>query len=307
MGELKRKCTELLASCTVASFNKPHRVITLTSDISLAEGFKILLDNTICSAPVQKNGEFIGFLDIRDLVTFVVVSHDDESVHGNYQLRNIIKTGQAKMEGVQVSTEIFARRHKFCPVSLSSTILEVAKILAVPDVHRVPVVEDGRVVNIISQSSVVNFLASNLMGTIFSGSDTAIGSLNIGNSPVVSVTSTTSVIDAFRVLDQQKKSGIAIVQNGKLVGCTNGKDLGLFLANPNLSMLKLPMLEFLKQVRLRSVTEVLPYEAGNSSDKLSRLLGRFSASKIHRVIVVENGVPLKVISITDILHYLLQD
>lgn len=46
-------------------------VITVDADGSLLKSFKILMKNNILSAPVSDNGKWVGFLDVRDLVSYV--------------------------------------------------------------------------------------------------------------------------------------------------------------------------------------------------------------------------------------------
>lgn len=69
-----------------------------------------LIQNNILSAPVydKEHREFIGFLDVRDLVSFVVFVYDEQKVNDNTRLRDLIQygTGQFKMpttDGVTVS------------------------------------------------------------------------------------------------------------------------------------------------------------------------------------------------------------
>jgi len=103
-------------------------------------------------------------------------------------------------------------------------------------------------------------------------------------------------------------SGIALVDNAnRLVGTTTGKDLGLFLKNPTLAALNLPIFEHLQNIRSELIDIKTPCIAVFLHDKLSRAVALLAATRVHRVFVVdseEHYRPVRIISITDILHYL---
>lgn len=183
----------------------------------------------------------------------------------------------------------------------------MAKILSTNDNHRVPVLEGGKVVNVISQSSLITFLHSKL-GVIVDATDPSVGSLNVGSSPVLSVNQNETVINTFRQMEQYKRSGIALVDGtGRLVGTTTGKDIGLFLKSPHLSILHRTIFHHLQLVRSEMTDIKTPCISVFLHDPLSRALGLLAATRVHRVYVVtseQDYVPKKVISISDILKYL---
>lgn len=77
---MAQKLKELLLASSVDSITAPKKgVISLDSGDQVVQGFQKLLDNNILSAPVwdTKENKYIGFLDIRDLVSFCVFIHDN--------------------------------------------------------------------------------------------------------------------------------------------------------------------------------------------------------------------------------------
>jgi len=93
---------KFLQSYTVAelvNLNKDQTVIEVDGSASPQEGFEVLLRNNILGAPVwdKKKSKYVGFLDIRDLVSALVFSRDskklpdwqEQMVHGleNIQTR----------------------------------------------------------------------------------------------------------------------------------------------------------------------------------------------------------------------------
>jgi len=311
----KQKARELLAKETVKAIEAPESVIVIDSKENLHDAFQKLLDNNILSAPVhdKEKNEFIGFLDVRDLVSFVVFVYDEQKVTDNTRLRDLIQhgTGQFKMpttDGVTVS--YLARRNRFVSVATDAPLERVSELLA-KGVHRVPVLNpQGKVVNVVSQSSIVKYLADHLRDAILDNkNDPTIEALKIGTKPVLSVPKKATVITAFRLMDQKKRSGVALVdESGRFVGTTTGKDLGLFLENPSLGALNLPIFEHLQIIRQKQTDIKSPSISVFDHDRISRAIGLIAATRVHRVFVVDNEKDfraVRVISITDILKYLM--
>uniref|UniRef100_A0A6B2LAX9 CBS domain-containing protein n=1 Tax=Arcella intermedia TaxID=1963864 RepID=A0A6B2LAX9_9EUKA len=290
----------------------------MDSKCKLYDGFLTILHSNVLSAPVwdASVNKYIGFLDIRDLVSFVVFVYDEQMVQDNSRLEDLIVhgVGQFKVkttDGVTVS--YLSRRHKFVTVHESDSLLSVTKLLADAQVHRVPVVDDaGKVINVISQSSIIGLLADKCAeGGTMHDADQALSSFpHLGNAPVLSVLKTESVINTFRLLEKRNLSGIALVdEKGKLVGTTTGKDLGLFLKNPTLAALNRPIFEHLQHIRSELIESKTPCISVEEKDKLSRAVSLLAATRVHRVFVVdndENYKPIRIISITDIFKFLTQ-
>jgi CBS-domain-containing membrane protein len=98
-------------------------------------------------------------------------------------------------------------------------------------------------------------------------------------------------------------------RNNRLVGTTTAKDLGLFIKTPTLQALQGNVFDFLKIIRAEQIDErnpcisVMPYE------KLSRAVGLLAATRVHRIFIVddeENFQPVSVLSITDVLKFLIK-
>jgi len=310
--DYKSKCVEILKSHTVASLPTPHKVTEFNNHTPLFEAFQTLLRENVLSAPVRNNetGEYVGFLDIRDLVAFVVFIYDEQKVQNDTRLADIVQHGSGMLrspgtDGVTIS--YLSRRHRFNPVPKTQSLFEVAQVLSANDVHRVPVVENGKVVNVISQSSIVGFLSQQL-GPLIDSHDASVGSLNVGSGPVLTVNQNETVINTFRKMEQYKRSGIALTDGtGKLVGTTTGKDIGMFLKSPHLAILQRTIFQHLQLVRSEMNDIRTPCISVFITDPLSRAVGLLAATRVHRVFVVTSEQeynPTKVISISDILRYL---
>lgn len=133
-----------------------------------------------------------------------------------------------------------------------ASLAEVVRVLGKVDrnrrvlAHRVPLVdESGDVVNILSQSSIVAYLAEHLhhLGAIARDS---VGELNLVSEPCISVAHDETALHTLRVMDRNNLSGVAIVHahTGKLLGNTSASDLRCFFMQASL---ELPVMEFMER------------------------------------------------------------
>lgn len=127
-------------------------------------------------------------------------------------------------------------------------------------VHRVPVVnEKGEVVNILSQSSLITFLNHSCAN--LAEFKSTLKELHLGSKPVISVHKDVPAIEAFRLMDKKKISGVAVVDtDGKLVGNTSASDLKLFLKTPSIDLLNMPIMQFLNKIRQESIDVSLNFK-----------------------------------------------
>jgi len=250
--------------------------------------------------------EYVGFLDIRDLVSFVVYVYDQQKVHNDSRLGDLIRYGIGQFttpstDGVTIT--YLARRNRFKPVLLSDSLLTVVELLA-KGLHRVPVLgENGRVINIISQSTIITLISNQNFGE-----GDRISDLRVGTSPVKTVNINTSVISTFRLLDQFKISGVAVVDDDeKLVSVTTGKDLKCFIRNPSRHALEMSIFENIKMIRNEEVDIRSLAISVFAHESLTRAIKLIAATRVHRIFVMDDEKsykPITVISITDILNYL---
>jgi CBS domain-containing protein len=195
------------------------------------------------------------------------------------------------------------RRRNFNSVSTGASLEEVAKLLVQKGCHRVPVVDgNGQVVNIVSQSALVKFLDVHKAELGAIGKHTVAHSM-CGTSPVLKVTTANNVFDAFRIIAANDIMGIAVIdESGKFVGNTSASDLKEFFRKPATS-LKMPVMDFLSHIRQQNLKSVHPAIHVTPSDTLAHVIGRLAATKIHRIFVCNKGMPISVISLSDILKY----
>jgi len=294
-----------LQNTLVDSLPTPRgHVIVVNSDEQPLQGFQKLLDNHILSAPVydEAAGKYIGFLDIRDLVSFCVFINDNNNETSN--LTDLVNYGvkmfKHAVDGVTVT--YLSKRNPFHSVKKGSSLKEAVDMLA-RGLRRVPVVdENGKVINIISQSTLVQFM-NHHVEDLKDIANKRVSELGVGSPNVLSVKKDDSAINVFRILETHGRSGVAVVDaSGVLVANTSGQDLKLFVKTPSLSLLQIPIIDFLKQIRSLSVDIMAPVITCKPTDSFAMVIAKLAATKVHRLFVTDDDFkPIKVISITDVL------
>ena len=95
MADSSKTFAQVLASVKVGDLPRVKQVITITSSEKPVEGFQKLADNHILSAPVwdEVAHEYTGFLDVRDLVSFVVFVDDERHAEVPNELSHLLGHG----------------------------------------------------------------------------------------------------------------------------------------------------------------------------------------------------------------------
>jgi len=295
---------------TISVDSFPERdVIVVSSHETPIHGFEKLLKNNILSAPVfdESTKQYIGFLDVRDLVSYAVFAFNN---HNTIAYKGLSQGPIFHTLVDDVTVTYLARRNPFKSVPIGSSLYEVAKMLK-DGIHRVPVVDPatGAVVKIISQSSVIQVLQQQLNGILKDVVLKTVEELDLGTSPVVCVQKDTLAIDTFKLMDDTKKTAVALVdEHGKLVGNTSAKDLKLFIGSScSYDILKKTIMSFLNQIRDENIDIPIPTITCNMKSPLALVIGKLAATRVHRLYVVANDhdyTPQRVVSLTDILKFI---
>jgi len=301
----QNKFLQLLSRFTAADIplSKP-KVVELTTGVTPNEGFQVLLENQILSAPVwdDKAKQYTGFLDMRDLVSFVVFSADQNLLVPC--LSDIVSQGMKMFQQAvdSVTVTYLSKRHPIHPITESTRLDEVARLLCT--FKRLPVLNgDGKAINIISQSSLLAFLDRHHK-EVESELVVKINEIEIGSRGMYKVPMTASALDTFRLMEKRNLSGLAVVdQTGKLVGNTSGRDLKLFVQKQE--TLEQPIMQFLNKIRQESIDIKSPTISVRENETLKMVVAKLAATKIHRVFVTTpEYTPIRVVSVQDIIKYI---
>lgn len=121
-------------------------LITVNLTNNLVEAEKLFNENSIRHIPVVSGDDIIGILSLTDLlrVSFVDAYGSDES-NVDTAVYNMLSIEQVMVKNL-------------ISVSSTQTIKEVAEILAKNEFHALPVVDNNKLVGIVTTTDLLNYL-----------------------------------------------------------------------------------------------------------------------------------------------------
>lgn len=282
---------------------------------TVADAMELLGTQHILSVPVRdpESEQWLGFIDVLDLVTFVIqevtLEEDAENLQwASYPLSMLDSKDKQSIAKFTTLGEIFETNKRelelapFCPVSKATNLYELMEDVLSKGIHRVPVIDDGhpRVLGLVSQSDVCNVLCKSLSsGLGYVGEHKGIlgetggmlmcdvlQKLKPGQASVISISQSANVLQALYLMRYNKVSGIAVVDaNNKYIGNFSASDLrGFHLMQDDLSSLLLPIMEFLNTTIYEEEKQKLKPLTHNNT--LIAAIRDLSVERVHRVWVV---------------------
>ncbi len=121
-------------------------VITLNTTDNLETAERLFKKHNIRHIPVVSGDEIKGMLSYTDLlrISFADATYDNEES---------VETIVYNMFTIE---QVMAKN--LVSVSSTTTIKEVAEILSVKEFHAIPIVDDGKLIGIITTTDLINFL-----------------------------------------------------------------------------------------------------------------------------------------------------
>jgi len=330
-------------------------IVEVEATDNMNDAFKKLCSSNVLSAPVwdQASKKYLGFFDVADAMALVysvdllasLIPQDvtEDSRAGKY-LREHHKKGEKMVDlglpkdaTVDILFEDGMRDDEdnsaWFPVKMNSPMWDVLTLLS-RKTRRVPVLnEQGRVVKIISQSSVTEVLYNKVLETQKSGGripDVLNEKLNeqkFGYKEVICIGEEEPVKKAFAIIIEKGLSAVGVTNDEyELFSCITTKDVRLFesiesAAIQRLSqsarkrrgtlLMELSAADFISHARKisdgygaarPSVIVVTP------NTEMKTVIGKLAAAKVHRVFIVDDKRrPLGVISVSDIVTRLVDE
>lgn len=145
-----------------------QQVVTTSKDESVAQAMKKMRDHKISGLPVvDGNGRLCGILTAVD-----VLKHMARTVPWFYE---VFSTGMPALDDIEPLDDKIARlarlrveevmTRRVVVVDVKTPIEDVARVLMARAIKRVPVVEDGRVIGVVSRGDVVSLVGAHLAKT----------------------------------------------------------------------------------------------------------------------------------------------
>ena len=276
-------------------------VVEVTTVMTPMEAAKVLWENHILGAPVwdPNQKKYVGIFDMRDLISTVLLEQAKKDPNS--------PNSAWFPEGLHVS--YLAARNPFVPdYHKDTSLLDLCHALSRKEAHMVPLIDPttGRCVRILSRSYMVKFLSENVALPEISLQEAGFPY----KKPVIQAPDYASAHEVFKLMDQHRLSGIAIVdsENGKLVGNTSASDIKaavrLGQEDDDCVDMSSDILSYLAQVRQRSTFDRYPSSHVHESSTVAHAVHLLAKTGFHRVFVVDEDIrPVGVISVTDVIQY----
>lgn len=121
-------------------------VITLNTNDSLEHAEQLFKSNHIRHIPVVENKNIIGMLSYTDLLRISFADAvDDSEAYVDTIVYNMFTIEQVMAKSI-------------VSVAPTATIKEVAELLAIKEFHAIPIVEDEKLVGIVTTTDLINYL-----------------------------------------------------------------------------------------------------------------------------------------------------
>ncbi|TFG48863.1 MAG: CBS domain-containing protein [Candidatus Brocadiia bacterium] len=168
-------------------------VATVDVDEDVAVAAKRMSDRNISCVIVTSDGKVTGILTEKDFVNTITTRHDFERV----KVRDLMS----------------------CPVisvSPDTSVLDAGNVAETNGIKRLPVVEDGRLVGIVTQTDLIRVL-------MFYGMCREVSEIMSRNVTTVQVEAT--VIDAARIMASRNISCIGVMDGKEVIGIITERDI----------------------------------------------------------------------------------
>eukprot|EP01129_Flabellula_baltica_P011016 TRINITY_DN473_c0_g1_i1.p1 TRINITY_DN473_c0_g1~~TRINITY_DN473_c0_g1_i1.p1 ORF type:complete len:338 (-),score=95.00 TRINITY_DN473_c0_g1_i1:29-976(-) len=283
-------------------------LISVQLSASAAEVLTVLKENKVHGALIMDDEQnAVGFVDVYDVLSYVMYclagGADDVTQEQLAQFESGDMGDAEHMYGRNFAGSLvdLSGSDKFETIALDASLVDVVKALA--NYHRLAVVDaEGKVVNVVSQSDIVNFLTQ-CGHWIWNAVETKVGQLISASdaSALVTVPQDCTVVKALLNMYNEKVIAVSVVDaEGAMVANLSASDL-VGLTRTELSKLSLPVMEFLQTMNNAVKPPVVVQEDSN----LELVFLKMSVYKIHRVWVAnEQNVPVGVLTMTDLMKFL---
>eukprot|EP00045_Choanoeca_perplexa_P006181 m.52412 g.52412 ORF g.52412 m.52412 type:complete len:467 (+) comp13501_c0_seq1:65-1465(+) len=288
------------------------KIVVLKSDMSILDAVNMLSDNHILSAPVRDvdmpddaawTDKYIGILDMIGVV-FHMLDILELQVDTSDDFKAEIEKVKAFRETTVKDAITFARFGPFVPVDFENgNLLDCMLLGGHHGIRRVPVVQvpGGDLVNIITQSALVQTLSANLPR--FSGvASKTMRELGFGDAGyLITINVNHPLKEAFQLIRDNNISAVPVVEDdGTICGNISARDVRLIVSSSKIYKLF--------GMSIRAYLDVVNAGRENKAvvcspdDTLEDVITSLVQSRIHRIYVVDaQNRPLRVVSLRNVL------
>merc|ERR1712100_26951 len=299
-------------------------IVTITNTDTVRSALEKLAKASVLSAPYLKDGKCVGFVDVTDIISFLI--------HGVYKMTTI--TGDQGQATVDALVKASLNHHDFASTGALAKAFFEAPVTSLPNhsggdsfqpfpptanlaqmigalaagASRIPIVDEtGTVVNVISQSTVTHYLADSARqqsnAAVKALCEKTLADLGLAVKPVVRCSTGDRTIDVFCKMHEHKVSAVALVEGNHVSGNISAKDIREILND--FSYLLHPVGEYVNIIRRRALKAVYPSITVRPTDAFGHAVAKLAVCGIHRLYVTDtaeaNSNVIGVVSLRDVV------
>ena len=249
-------------------------LITIDKDQSLSDALKLLRKNKISRLPVLNNKELVGIVSERDIAK---------------------KLGSSKYESMPASrlhvSSVMVK--DIISVPQSMRLAEVADIMLENGIGSVPVIDDDKMVGIVSKADFVTLAID--------GEYDNVCTKDIMSKDVTSVSPSERLVHARRVIIDAKVGRLPVIDDEDLVGMITSKDLMRAFIDFRKKVPEKYQKSQIKEVLVEDIMSTNPLVVAKE-DSISDVAKIMIETGYNGLPVVENDKVIGIITQTDILR-----
>ncbi|KAI8592074.1 hypothetical protein BDZ88DRAFT_392890 [Geranomyces variabilis] len=280
-----------------------YKVIVFDTSLPVKKALAALLQHGVQSAPLWDSVRmrFAGMLTVTDFINLI------RHYYSNTSYDNALEEiEQLQISGLrEIQQKMGLLRPRNIAIHPMQTLYEASKLLLKDHLHRLPLVDrvgnQETIVSVVTQYKILKYLAANASVTKL---NTQLRDLGIGTfTNLATATAQTPLIEVLNIFIDRKISAVPIIDDKGLVLDVYEKYDVLMLAREGAFYdLKMPVCEAL----VKRAPDFEGIHTCTLSDTLGHVLETIRRMPVHRFIVVQDNMLQGVVSLSDLLAYLIE-
>lgn len=293
---------EKLSSIPVTDCYPERSIHYLHDSDKVCDAIRFLSEHDIYSAPVLSlNNEVVAVMDFAQLVQFAVTTSEELDTWGHDRFYSFLEHSE-RMSVTPIRDLLKKEKKQPAYIYNDASMANVIKEMSSNELKRLFVIDrNGKILNIITQSSLMDFICDHdeWFRHILNAE---LSKFNI-NRNVVSVKKDENVIEAFKLMKENKISAVCVTDRyGYVIDTISVKDLRTVV--PGLTIMQrlfIPIEDFLNRIEVetKKKRELI---VCSENDTVRNVLEKIRRTRVHRVWMLSHGKANGVVSLKDILE-----
>ncbi|KAI8815947.1 uncharacterized protein EV422DRAFT_572289 [Fimicolochytrium jonesii] len=280
-----------------------YKVIVLDTSLPVKKALAALLQHGVQSAPLWDSSEmkFAGMLTVTDFINLIRYYYD----HASYDSA-LEEIEQLLISGLrEIQRKMGSLKSRNISIHPMQTLYEASQMLLNDHLHRLPLVDrhenQETIVSVVTQYKILKYLAANAPAVTRLA--VTLGQLGIGTfKDLATATASTPLIQVLNLFMDRQISAVPIVDaEGMVLDVYEKYDVLMLAREGAYYDLEMPVSEAL----VKRAPDFEGIHTCTLSDTLGHVLETIRRMPVHRFIVVDQGKLQGVVSLSDLLRYLL--